>query len=552
MSALNELPASLVPVPPAKGTEEFTLKLTPFDQRHYRKMIVAREATIRRVLKSVGSEFQLRTAVDAGCGVGFYTRTLEECGLVARGFDGREENVVEARRRYPQLSFERINVEDREVLTLGEFDFVLCCGLLYHLENPLLALRHLRSLTGKCLLLESMCVPDSESSMLLREEPRCDDQSLTDIAWYPSEASIAKMLYRVGFAAVYRVIPLPNHEDFQETAERARKRTVLLASFRPIDGAGFRLIPEPQESRDPWGKVVNQRKGIVHRVGRFLASPMRKKYLTLALRARRTAPRMPIPLRLPFGAWWLADNGALDHELMYNGFEEREMRFVEHLLKPGMTVLDIGAHHGLYTLLSSKRVGRRGRVLAFEPSPREYQRLLRHVHINRRKNVSAECCALGNDNAVADLFQVDGFRDWGNSLRQPLVPEPTHRVQVPMRRLDDVLENLGIVKVDFIKLDAEGAEVEVLRGAAKLLQRTPRPVMLVEVEDLRTQPWGYAAREILQLLEKWNYRLFGLTESGSTYPARLDQESYDDNFVAIPHEQLNGFLQAETQNDQDS
>ena len=64
------------------------------------------------------------------------------------------------------------------MLRLGKFDLVLCFGLLYHLENPLLAVRHLRSLTEKCLLLESMGVPDNKPSMLLREEPSEFDQGL--------------------------------------------------------------------------------------------------------------------------------------------------------------------------------------------------------------------------------------------------------------------------------------------------------------------------------------------------------------------------------------
>jgi len=67
---------------------------------------------------------------------------------------------------------------------------------------------------------------------------------------------------------------------------------------------------------------------------------------------------MPIPLRLPFGAWWLAQKSALDDDLIHDGFEEAEIAFVEMLLQPGMTVVDAGANHGLYTLLASKRVGR--------------------------------------------------------------------------------------------------------------------------------------------------------------------------------------------------
>jgi FkbM family methyltransferase len=393
------------------------------------------------------------------------------------------------------------------------------------------------------LLIESMCLPDDELSMLLREEPRANDQSLTDLACYPGEASLVKMLYRAGFAVVYRVTPLPQHDDFRDTPDHARKRTVLLASHSPIDLAGFRLYPEPREASDPWRKPAPVGPSVASRVGRFLASPLKAKYITMALRARRVFPEMPIPLRLPYGAWWLAEKGALDHELMYNGFEETEMRFVRRLLRPGMTVLDIGAHHGLYTLLAAKRVGRRGRVIAFEPSPRERRRLAKHVRLNRCRNVEVEACALGNESGEADLFLVAGFRDWGNSLRPPAVAEPTRKVSVPVRRLDDVLAELGVEHVDFIKLDAEGGELAVLEGARKLLQTAPRPAILAEVEDVRTRPWGYPAREIMQLLARWNYRWFALSEMGALYPASPDDESYDANFVALPHERAEEFQQ---------
>ena len=127
--------------------------------------------------------------------------------------------------------------------------------MLYQLENPLLGVRHLRALTEKCLLLESMCVPDDKPSMLLREEPSECDQSLTDVACYPSEESLIKMLYRTGFTFVYRLASLPRHDDFCETLEHRRKRTVLLASSIPIDLFGFRLCLESREKQDPWTKV---------------------------------------------------------------------------------------------------------------------------------------------------------------------------------------------------------------------------------------------------------------------------------------------------------
>jgi FkbM family methyltransferase len=63
---------------------------------------------------------------------------------------------------------------------------------------------------------------------------------------------------------------------------------------------------------------------------------------------------------------------------------------VERFLKPNMTVLDIGTHHGFYSLLASYKVGATGQVIAFEPSPRERRRLLWHLRLNRKKNVLVE------------------------------------------------------------------------------------------------------------------------------------------------------------------
>jgi tRNA (mo5U34)-methyltransferase len=529
-------------VQPIRPTTEITIHLTPFDQKEYRQLNEARGKTIERAVNRLKPTLELSTAVDAGCGVGFFSQTLAECGLNVCGFDGRGENVTEARRRFPHIPFEQGDVEEKKILELGRFDLVLCFGLLYHLENPLLAIRNLRGLTEKCLLLESVCLPEGKTSMLLREEPRQDDQSLSDLAWYPSESSLVKMLYRAGFGKVYRAIPLPDHEDFRETTEHARRRTVLLASCFAIDVAGFRLISEPLEAEDPWSKKPTATATLPQRIGRFLASPTRMKYITLANRARRIFPSMPIPLRLPFGAWWLAEKSALDHELIYNEFERMETEFVKRLLRRNMTVVDAGAHHGLYTLLASKRVRWDGRVIAVEPSPRECERLEKHLRLNRCSNTELVSCALGGDPGETDLYLVDGFQDWCNSLRPPAVDEPVRTVRVSVRRLDDVLAELGVRQVDFIKLDVEGAELSVLYGAMKLLQRKSRPAILAEVQDTRTQPWGYAAREIIQFLIRMDYRWFAIATKGALLPISCDQETYEANLVALPVERTEEFL----------
>ena len=550
MTATNarvQVVASVPRLREQKNRSITAITLTPFDQRHYQKLIQARGETIRRVVTQSKPVLELANGLDVGCGVGFFSQILQECGLYTRGFDARMENVVEARSRFPRIPFAQGDIQDPDIVRCGKFDLVLCFGLLYHLENPVLAVRHLHALTGKALLLESMCIPGHQPEMMLRDEPSQQDQSLTEIALYPSEGCLVKMLYRAGFASVYRVAALPDHDDFRETPAHTRRRTVLFActsaTALPDLEPALEKLGEPHDGSDPWAKSVDASGAATMpaRIRRFIRQPSREKYISLAHRARQVFPEMPIPIRLRYGAWWLAEKSALDRQLIQDEFEGVELDFVERLLRPGMTVLDIGAHHGLYTLLASKRVGARGRVLAFEPSPRERKRLLRHLRINGCVNVDVQPYALGDRTGEADLFLVEGSHDWCNSLKPPVVEERTCKIRVEVRRLDDVLAKFGIDRVDFIKLDVEGAELSFLRGAASVLISESRPAILAEVQDLRTEPWGYAAREIVKFLSGAGYRWFALSENGSLQPVSTELAAYDANLVALPYERLAEF-----------
>jgi SAM-dependent methyltransferase len=210
------------------------------------------------MIPQMKSAMPLTTALDAGCGIGFFSKLLDESGLQVRAFDGREINVVEAQKRYPHINFFRGDIEDKTILDMGSFDLVLCFGLLYHLENPLRAIRNLRALTRKVLFLETMCLPISEPRALLLVERDLDDQSLTDLAFYPSEGCVVKMLYHAGFTNVYRVGALPEHDDFRDTITHARRRTVFLSGFEPVHLAGLITMRQPQEPDDPWEKQVSR------------------------------------------------------------------------------------------------------------------------------------------------------------------------------------------------------------------------------------------------------------------------------------------------------
>jgi FkbM family methyltransferase len=274
------------------------------------------------------------------------------------------------------------------------------------------------------------------------------------------------------------------------------------------------------------------------RVGAFLGKPWREQARSIFFRWIRLFPKLPVPVRLPFGGWWLARNDFMGAALFYDGFENTERLFVEHFLQSGMTVLDIGAHHGYYTLLASRKVGPQGFVLAVEASPRERGRLRTHLRINGCKNVEVESRALGEAEGTAELYLVRGSESGCNSLRKPDVNQETEVLNVPIERLDRVLQDRGIERVDFLKLDVEGAELSVLKGATQLLSREPRPVILAEVQDIRTKPWGYAAREVVRYLSSTNYVWFQPLPNGSLRKMDTERPEYDGNFVAVPQERV--------------
>ncbi len=114
-----------------------------------------REAEIeflRRVIPPWQSGLGLRSALDLGCGVGYYAAMLRDLGFQTCAADGRADNISEAGDRHSGIDFRVADAEDPALSELGIFDLVLCLGLLYHLENPLRAIRNLRAITGKLAL----------------------------------------------------------------------------------------------------------------------------------------------------------------------------------------------------------------------------------------------------------------------------------------------------------------------------------------------------------------------------------------------------------------
>ena len=182
-----------------------------------------------------------------------------------------------------------------------------------------------------------------------------------------------------------------------------------------------------------------------------------------------------------------------------------------------MVFLDIGAHHGIYSIVAAKRLGANGTVVAFEPSSREFRRLRLHLLLNRIHSVRAEAVAIGGVASERKFFQVIEGDSTRGGLQPPASPDEVRETSVETIRLDDYVLRLPLGRVDIVKLDVEGGELEVLQGASSVLTKY-RPIVICEVLDMATQAWGYPARDIVTKFRTHGYEWFEFHADGSTVP----------------------------------
>jgi FkbM family methyltransferase len=149
--------------------------------------------------------------------------------------------------------------------------------------------------------------------------------------------------------------------------------------------------------------------------------------------------------------------------------------------KAGQTVIDVGAHIGYYTVQCARLIGEQGTVIAIEPDPRNFALLMRNLRLNKLSNVIALNMALGAINGVIPFLLSD---DPANSrCGEGFI------YKVKIQRLDDVLMELGINDVDWIKIDIEGYETEVIRGAINTFKSNKKLRLIMEVHQIDILPF---------------------------------------------------------------
>jgi SAM-dependent methyltransferase len=189
-----------------------------------------------------------RSVLDVGGGVGHLAQFFVERGCRVVCTEARPENVEVMRRIYPGLDGRVADVE-AELAEFGTFEVVFCYGLLYHLENPLRALRNLVAACSDLLLIESQICDSPFPLARLDDEYLSQNQALRGLAHRPSPTYVAMALDRLGVHHVYTAVSPPRHPDyeFERLGDLAVKRgdhllrQIFVASRTPLDND--RLTP---------------------------------------------------------------------------------------------------------------------------------------------------------------------------------------------------------------------------------------------------------------------------------------------------------------------
>jgi FkbM family methyltransferase len=188
-------------------------------------------------------------------------------------------------------------------------------------------------------------------------------------------------------------------------------------------------------------------------------------------------------------------------------FETEVRRCIEDHVRPGMTVLDVGANVGYYTVKMATLVGASGRVLAFEPNPSVLAELQFNVELNRLRNVQVFPLALAEQSGKSTFcVPRPGWESHG-SLRPNDSFQVSSTAEVQTDRLDTVLSSLGSPKIDFVKMDVEGAEMGVIRGAAQFLSRPDAPPVVFEAVESHFSAFGHSVFDVLHAFESHGYRV---------------------------------------------
>lgn len=490
-------------------------------------------------LDSLGLEIEGKRLIDVGAGIGNLARFFVEkkCDVVC--VEGRSENVDVLRKRLPVVESYVLDVNKESLKKFGDFEIVFSYGLLYHTSKPSFALNNLALICNELLILET-CICDSRYPQVrFVHDPSTRNQALDGIGCRPSPGFVVETLKLAGLRNIYIPRTPPKHKDFNFVYENDRSiyrdgnlmRQIFLASRSPLVNSNLKEVSSGEDfytntlfSKLPSfvlkllvnktyksGGLIPVKQWVLDVAGE--PKPGREIYKNLwnesILREHEKAliKWNGINLNLSF-------NTETAYSIYVNGeYEPNETSFLKSILKNGMTFIDIGANVGIYSLIAAKKVGEKGRVIAVEPSSREYDQLAENIKINRLKKITLVKNAISDKVGHSNL-EIASLPHSGHNTLKNFLYSTTKKVKnekVVLETLDIMVDRLALDRVDVIKIDVEGMEYEVIKEGLRTYDKFG-PLLIFELSNQSIQNGDF--KKILDLLKSKNYKFFTFSIEG--------------------------------------
>jgi len=234
---------------------------------------------------------------------------------------------------------------------------------------------------------------------------------------------------------------------------------------------------------------------------------------------------------------------------------KRSRIFLKQIIRPGDYCIDIGANEGEYSFYLAKLVGCNGKVFSFEPTKKAYKRLQEHHTHLSPQNVHNYNYALGEQNGFCQMAVPIETNEIGmiisNDFRAHFSIKKENDCvteEVTRKTLDTFVEENKIKKIDFVKCDVEGSELQVFSGGHDSLVRF-KPIVLCEIEERNLSYFGKKMRDVFSYLRSLDFisfylnndRLIELKNSNSLNNGEIVKGSYVNNFFFIPKKKMGRF-----------
>lgn len=227
----------------------------------------------------------------------------------------------------------------------------------------------------------------------------------------------------------------------------------------------------------------------------------------------------------------------IEWNIYFHGYyEPKIVDTMKHLIKLGFTVVDVGANVGCHTLIMASLVGSQGKVIAVEPHPEIYKRLVKNIRLNRFENVDTFRCALSDFQGISKLYSFEEFEEAFNegrsSLLKPLKKKPKKYYKVEVTTLDDIIMESNYNRLDLIKIDTEGHDIRVLRGGVNSIEKY-RPHIIFEYDAHLWSHAGSNYHQVEKFFKDKDYDLH-IIKGGYILNTKYRYPEQDE-ILAVPH-----------------